>query len=142
MLLCLCCKREDDLPRQIEEIEYKAALIRDIVKTNLTHAAVYAESERLSRYDSMTGLYVRRIFEDRLSQACQESDRYARPLSMVMIDLDNFKEVNDTYGHLSGDFVLEEVGQLIRENLRSCDIAARYGGVRSIRSEPMVYSRP
>ena len=127
-LLCLCCPREDNQPRQTEEIEYKAALVRDIIKTNLTHAAVYAESQRLSRYDSMTGLLVRRVFEDRLVQACQESDRYGRPLSMAMMDLDNFKEVNDTYGHLSGDFVLEEVGQLIRKNLRSCDIAARYGG--------------
>lgn len=127
-LLCLCCRQEDDQARQREEIEYKAALVRDIVKTNFTHAVVYAESERLSRYDSMTGLFVRRIFEDRLVQACQESERYGRPLSMVMMDLDNFKEVNDNHGHLSGDFVLEEVGQLIRENLRSCDIAARYGG--------------
>ena len=56
------------------------------------------------------------------------SDRYGRPVSMAMMDLDNFKEVNDTYGHLTGDFVLEEVGQLIRKNLRSCDTAARYGG--------------
>ena len=127
-LLCLCCGQEDDQARQIEEIEYKAALVRDIIKTNLTHATVYAESERLSRYDSITGLLVRRIFEERLAQACQESERYGRALSIAMIDLDGFKEVNDTYGHLSGDFVLEEVGQLIRDNLRSCDIAARYGG--------------
>ncbi|MCK4850380.1 MAG: diguanylate cyclase [Phycisphaerae bacterium] len=127
-LLCLCCPQEDNQLQQTEEIEYKAGLLRDIIKTNLTHAAAYAESQRLSRYDSMTGLFVRRVLEDRLVQACQESDRYGCPLSMAMMDLDNFKEVNDTYGHLSGDYVLEEVGQLIRKNLRSCDIAARYGG--------------
>ena len=126
--LCLCCPQQDNPQQQIEEIKYKAALVRDIIKTNLAHAAAYAESQRLSLYDSMTGLFLRRVFEDRLIQACQESDRYGRPVSMAMMDLDNFKEVNDTYGHVTGDFVLEEVGQLVRKNLRSCDTAARYGG--------------
>ena len=126
--LCMCCPSEGEQERQIEEIRYKASLVRDIIGTNLSHAVAYAESQRLSRYDSMTGLFMRRVFEDRLAQACQESRRYRRPLSVAMLDLDNFKTVNDTFGHLTGDVVLEEVGQLIRDNMRSCDVAARYGG--------------
>ena len=128
MALCLCCSQDDNHTQQIEEMKYKSTLVRDIIATNLSHAVAYAESQRLSRYDSMTGLFVRRIFEERLVQACHESDRYGQPVSMALMDLDNFKEINDTYGHLTGDLVLEEVGQLIRENLRSCDVASRYGG--------------
>ena len=126
--LCMCCPSEEDPEKQIEGIQYKASLVRDIIGTNLSHAVAYAESQRLSRYDSMTGLFMRRVFEDRMAQACQESRRYHRPLSVAMLDLDNFKSVNDTFGHLTGDVVLEEVGQLIRDNMRSCDVAARYGG--------------
>ena len=126
--LCMCCQVENDREKQIEEIQYKASLVRDIIGTNLSHAAAYAESQQLSRYDSMTGLFVRRVFEDRLAQACRESRRYHRPVSVAMLDLDHFKTVNDTFGHLAGDVVLEGVGQLIRENMRSCDMAARYGG--------------
>ena len=128
MSLCLCCRQDENYEQQIEEMKYKSTLVRDIIATNLSHAVAYAESQRLSRYDSMTGLFVRRVFEDRLTQACQESDRYGQPVSIALMDLDNFKEINDTYGHLTGDFVLEELGQMIRQNLRSCDVASRYGG--------------
>ena len=84
--------------------------------------------ELLSITDGLTKLHNHRYFQDELSKAFDESQRYDRPLSLVMIDIDFFKKVNDTYGHAVGDDVLKAVARLYQESVRSTDLVARYGG--------------
>jgi diguanylate cyclase (GGDEF)-like protein len=83
---------------------------------------------RLSTVDSLTGLRTRRFVSEVLSIEFQRARRYATPLSVVMADLDRFKEVNDRYGHPGGDAVLQGVADLLLRGLRSTDVAGRYGG--------------
>ncbi len=84
--------------------------------------------ELLSITDGLTKLNNHRYFQDELARAFEESQRYQRPLSLAMIDIDFFKKVNDTYGHAAGDDVLKQVAALYRSSVRSTDLVARYGG--------------
>jgi len=83
---------------------------------------------RLSTSDPVTGLRTRRYISDVLSIEFQRARRYQTPLSVIMADLDHFKKVNDTYGHLAGDAVLFGVSDLLLSELRATDVAGRYGG--------------
>lgn len=78
--------------------------------------------------DSLTGLFVRRYFMVKLHEEVHRAERYNNILSIVMADLDRFKNINDTYGHDTGDRVLKEIGRFLQENVRDVDIVARYGG--------------
>jgi two-component system, cell cycle response regulator len=82
----------------------------------------------LSRTDALTGLYNRRYFEERLAEEFMRSHRYRNPLTCVMVDVDHFKRLNDTYGHPFGDQVLVRVAKVVRGALREVDFLARYGG--------------
>jgi two-component system cell cycle response regulator len=84
--------------------------------------------EQLTRQDVLTGLANRRGLDELLSREVGRSKRYSCPMSVVMIDLDRFKEINDTYGHQAGDHVLREVAEIVRRAVRTQDIVARYGG--------------
>jgi diguanylate cyclase (GGDEF)-like protein len=84
--------------------------------------------ELLSITDGLTKLHNHRHFQDELGRAFEESERYHRPLSLVIADLDFFKKVNDTYGHAVGDEVLKAVSAILQQSTRSTDLAARYGG--------------
>ena len=84
--------------------------------------------ELLSITDGLTKLNNHRYFQDELARAFEESQRYGRPLSLAMIDLDFFKKVNDTYGHAVGDEVLKQAASRFHESARSTDLVARYGG--------------
>jgi two-component system cell cycle response regulator len=84
--------------------------------------------ELLSITDGLTKLYNHRYLQDELARAFDESQRYQRPLSFCLMDIDFFKKINDTYGHAIGDEVLKTVSGLFRESIRSTDLAARYGG--------------
>ena len=86
------------------------------------------QAERMAETDSLTNIYNRRKFSKLLAQEIQRVERYDRSLSLVLLDIDHFKRVNDTYGHDTGDFVLRKITELIRENVRISDILARYGG--------------
>jgi len=90
--------------------------------------AAKAELERLSITDGLTGLFNRRYFNTRLSQEFQRAQRYSDPVSLMMLDIDHFKSVNDTYGHPFGDVVLKNIAELVRSTVRDPDICARYGG--------------
>ncbi len=83
---------------------------------------------QLARRDQLTGLYNRREFEDRFENEFERARRYGMDLSVMMLDLDHFKEVNDTHGHASGDDVLSAVGRVMKSSTRQVDIAGRYGG--------------
>jgi two-component system, cell cycle response regulator len=78
--------------------------------------------------DALTGAYNRKHFEERLAAEVAYAKRHATPLSLLLFDLDHFKNVNDTYGHLGGDHVLRTVGGLVKRTLRVEDVFARYGG--------------
>jgi diguanylate cyclase (GGDEF)-like protein len=84
--------------------------------------------ELLAQTDALTGLNNHRHFMDQLAREVQRSIRYKSPLSVMILDLDDFKRVNDTYGHLVGDRVLITLAGLIKQHVRSTDITARYGG--------------
>jgi diguanylate cyclase (GGDEF)-like protein len=82
----------------------------------------------LSAADSLTGMMNRRTFEDRWQGEVARARRYGRPISIAAIDIDYFKQFNDTYGHAAGDLALQSVGRVIRSRVRTGDYAARIGG--------------
>jgi diguanylate cyclase (GGDEF)-like protein/PAS domain S-box-containing protein len=84
--------------------------------------------QHLASYDDLTGIYNRREGTKQLINLCTEAIRKKRPLSLVIVDLDNFKSINDTYGHGSGDVVLKMAAQTLEKKSRACDIICRYGG--------------
>lgn len=84
--------------------------------------------KRQSTVDVLTGVYTRSFFLQRVEAEVERAVRYDRALSLVFIDVDNFKEVNDEHGHLAGDRVLRELGSLFRRNIRNADVLGRYGG--------------
>ena len=89
---------------------------------------MYSKTRHMSVTDALTGLYNRRHFEDNLEREFLRAVRYDNHLSFAMIDIDYFKQVNDTYGHSAGDYVLKEVAYLISQTFRKTDMVFRYGG--------------
>jgi diguanylate cyclase (GGDEF)-like protein len=95
----------------------------------LANAALYRTLERQAITDGLTGLYNHRYFYERLNQEMARAQRYGLPLSLLMIDIDDFKRFNDRFGHPVGDLALVEVGRVLNTRIRAgVDIAARYGG--------------
>ncbi len=94
----------------------------------IQNAHLFSEVKRLAITDTLTGLYNRRHFMERAQNEFERTRRYHTPLSVIMLDLDHFKSVNDTYGHLLGDAVLQNVGKICKDTLRCVDIIGRYGG--------------
>jgi diguanylate cyclase (GGDEF)-like protein len=94
----------------------------------LENARLYEEARALADRDPLTGFYNHRYVHERFGEEVVRAQRSGRPLSVLMLDLDDFKLVNDTFGHLFGDRVLAWTAELIRANLRASDIPARYGG--------------
>jgi len=94
-------------------------------------ASIAVENSRLYRMatlDRMTGLYIHHYFKERLAEEIKRSDRTEAPLTLIMADIDHFKQINDTYGHQQGDIILKEIAVIMHQNIRSFDIASRYGG--------------
>lgn len=94
----------------------------------IENARLFDEVQKLAITDPLTNLNNRRKLEELATKEFERSIRYNRPLCVIMIDLDQFKQVNDTYGHLIGDHVLASLADLCKKNLRNIDILARYGG--------------
>ena len=84
--------------------------------------------KKISITDPLTGLLNRRYFEERIAEEMERSRRHKEPFSLIIMDIDNFKDFNDSYGHLAGDEALRCTGHTIRKSIRIIDIAARYGG--------------
>ena len=99
----------------------RAQLFEEIQKAN-------ERLERLAVTDGLTGLYNHRYFRMRLADEFERAKRYELPLSCMIMDIDNFKKVNDTFGHLQGDAVLRGIAQCTTRSVRRSDIVARYGG--------------
>lgn len=101
------------------------------METLAGQAAVALENARLYRMattDGLTGLYHQSYFRDRLAEEMHRSSRYGLDLTLIMLDIDHFKQFNDSHGHLAGDKTLKRVAQTIAQHIRESDIAARYGG--------------
>jgi len=84
--------------------------------------------EYQTQVDSLTGLFNRRAFENKMGEEFERSKRYHSPLSLLILDIDNFKLINDTYGHHGGDAALVKISETFREKTRQSDFPARYGG--------------
>jgi two-component system cell cycle response regulator len=91
---------------------------------NKYHEEIY----RLSTIDGLTETYNKRFFLDALERELNRAARYGRGVSLALFDIDHFKKINDTHGHLAGDYVLRELAVLVNQNIRRQDILARYGG--------------
>ncbi len=99
-----------------------------LINLCLEKIGLYKKLQEVSIHDSLTSLYNRRYFTERFEEEYSRAKKFELPLSLLMIDIDYFKKINDTYGHLVGDIVLKEVAFIIRENVREIDFVARYGG--------------
>jgi len=94
----------------------------------IENTMLYKSTEHLSITDGLTGLYNHRHFQEQLEVEVKRAQRYDLNLSLIMIDLDHFKEFNDSYGHLEGDTLLRKIAQILKSSLRETDFVARYGG--------------
>ncbi len=90
--------------------------------------AYHEEIYRLTTVDGLTQIFNKRYFVDTLEREVARAHRYRRAMSLVMFDIDHFKKVNDSYGHLAGDYVLKHLAQTVRSKIRREDCFARYGG--------------
>ena len=107
------------------------ATFDDLTQVHLANERLQAaltELDRLASHDSLTGCLTRRAFFERMGQAREEAIRNGKPLSCLALDIDQFKSVNDRFGHVVGDRVVQEVGGLLVSSLRAADIVGRYGG--------------
>ena len=100
---------------------YNAFLYENLVKER-------TDLERLAITDYLTGIYNVRYFYNRLDEEFSRAERHRMPLCCMMFDIDSFKKINDTYGHRTGDMILREFAQLVRDHTRKSDVFARYGG--------------
>ena len=111
----------DDDVRQLEALMLRAG-------PAIENARRFREARQLADLDALTGLHNRRFFHETLARECARAHRYERKLSLVVFDLDDFKEVNDRIGHLAGDAALAEAAERVRDVVRTSDIACRVGG--------------
>jgi diguanylate cyclase (GGDEF)-like protein len=102
--------------------------VADLLATALHNAFVFQKLQQQSITDGLTGIKTRRFFLENLQTEWKRASRSGRPFSVVLMDLDKFKEVNDTAGHLEGDLVLARVGRLLEQKCRQSNVVARYGG--------------
>jgi len=102
--------------------------LADLLATALHNSFVFQKLQQQSITDGLTGIKTRRFFWESLTSEWKRASRSGRPFSVVLIDLDKFKEVNDSLGHLEGDLVLARVGRLLEQKCRQSNVVARYGG--------------
>jgi len=106
----------------------EGTILADQIALGVEKARLYQEVEEMSRTDGLTRLYRRHYFISRLEQEVLRARRYRTRFSMVMIDVDHFKQYNDTYGHPVGDELLRNLAAIIKNNVYETDLVARYGG--------------
>src|SRR5438270_13696703 len=102
--------------------------LADLLATALHNSFVFQKLQQQSITDGLTSIKTRRFFWESLSAEWKRASRSGRPFSVVLVDLDKFKEVNDNFGHMEGDLVLARVGRLLEQKCRQSNVVARYGG--------------
>ena len=112
---------EEEMIRELEELAKRAG-------PAIANARRFKEARQLADLDALTGLHNRRYFHETLAREVARAHRYGRQLALIVFDLDDFKAINDRIGHLSGDAVLAETAERVREAVRSADIPCRVGG--------------
>ncbi len=115
-------------PPDADELAVRLEIAERILKVHEQLARQNALLAELATVDELTGTKNRRRFREDLELLFGQADRLLTPLSLIMLDLDHFKEYNDSFGHLAGDEVLRLTGSILREAVRSHDVVARYGG--------------
>ncbi len=110
-----------------QDLQFLSVIGYQIAAT-LKHFQRFSSIKNIAAYDTLTGLFNRRSFEERLGVEAQKSFYGGTPLSLVMVDIDLFKRVNDTFGHTEGDQVLGKISSLLKTSVRKKDTVARYGG--------------
>jgi two-component system, cell cycle response regulator len=103
-------------------------LVQNQVTIVVDNARLYEATRQLAITDGLTRIYNHRFFQELFEKEFTRSDRYNTVFSLIMIDIDHFKKINDTYGHLCGDEILKSLASLVKSCLRTMDIVARYGG--------------
>jgi diguanylate cyclase (GGDEF)-like protein len=109
-------------------LENLAVTVTEHITLSLSNIRLRETLRVQSFHDPLTGLHNRRYMNEALRREIHLAKRYSRPLSVVMLDLDHFKEFNDNFGHPAGDTMLRAVGVFLKKNLRAEDFACRYGG--------------
>jgi len=109
-------------------IEIISEIASPIIAMGINKALLHKEMEDLSRRDGLTKLYLHRVFQEKILEEFARAKRYKTTFSLIMIDIDHFKNFNDNYGHLIGDTVLATIANIIKENIEEPSFAARYGG--------------
>ena len=112
---------EEEMIRELEELSKRAG-------PAIENARRFKEAKQLADLDALTGLHNRRYFHETLAREVARAHRYGRQLALIVFDLDDFKAINDRIGHLSGDAVLAETAERVREAVRTADIPCRVGG--------------
>jgi len=115
--------RRDGIPFNPDDSDL-FQLLGSQIAIAINNAQLYA----MAVTDGLTHLYVRRYFDLRMDEEFTQAKRYRRPFSIMLFDIDHFKDCNDTHGHQTGDVVLQQFAQLLRQNTRKADISCRYGG--------------
>ena len=124
-----CISLNSDQPNafDVQDLQFLSVIGYQMAAT-LKHFQRFSSIKNIAIYDTLTGLHNRRYFEERLGVDTQKSFYSGSPLSLVMVDIDHFKKVNDTFGHTEGDQVLCKISSLLKNSVRKKDTVARYGG--------------
>ena len=117
-----------DASQRLEAARPIATAIGDAMSLALSNAALRDQLRNQALRDGLTSLYNRRFLEEVQERLCLDAERRGTSIAMIMLDLDHFKKLNDTYGHSGGDTVLREVAAAILSSIRGTDIACRFGG--------------
>ncbi len=111
-----------------EKIVPQIQLLFEETKIGFERAILFKEVEEMSRIDGLTGLYLRRYFMDRLEKEFLRATRYNTKFSILMFDIDFFKKINDTYGHLAGDYLLKSIAEIFKNTVGQIGLISRWGG--------------
>ena len=117
-----------DVGLRVALLDYFVNVSRDLKNPKIIEIAIYESTARSAVTDGLTGLFNHEHFTSSLRRETQRSKRHGSAVSLIMLDVDDFKAINDTYGHLEGDRILMKLASLLSQSLREIDIAARYGG--------------
>ena len=123
--LALAARRRDAFPNDVRPA---LQLLANQVAVAVSNAAVMSRLEELATTDGLTGCFNKRHFHDELTQRMHAATRFGHNVSLVIVDIDHFKKVNDTYGHHVGDVVIRELGHILKRMRSGSDLVARFGG--------------